>query len=236
MGLDVYVGSLTRYYAGDWELIAQQAARETGVPLQVVRAQADPADAIRDPDAIRPVVKQWRDQLSESLSEHLSAPLDWNEEADAPYFTDKPAWDCYSDLLLWAAYSEHPELARPENSIEDFGHDPAYARSTAKDFRSRYFHLLEVEWWLPCDFSFVFQAEKVGGGAVLIGSSVILARQFEDLNSRTWRAPSDLLGAWRREGSEHGAPLESGARFAFAVLRDLAEKSVTNRLPMLLDY
>jgi hypothetical protein len=35
MGLDVYVGSLTRYYAGDWELIAQQAAREIGVPLQI---------------------------------------------------------------------------------------------------------------------------------------------------------------------------------------------------------
>jgi hypothetical protein len=207
-----------------------------GVPLQIVRSQSDPADAIRDPGAIRPVVKQWRDQLSESLSEHLSAPLDWNEEADAPYFTDKPTWDCYSDLLLWAAYSEHPHLVRPEDSVEDFGHDPACAMSTAKDFSSRYSHLLEVEWWLPCDFNFVFQAEKVGGGHVLIGSSVALARQLKDLNSRSWRAESDRLGAWRREGSGHGAPLESGARFAFALLLDLSNKSVANRLPMLLDY
>jgi hypothetical protein len=227
---------LTRYYAGDWELIAQQAAREMGAPLQIVRAHADPADAIRDPDAIRPVVNQWRDQLSESLSEHLSTPLDWNEKADAPYFTDKPAWDCYSDLVLWAAYSEHPELVRPEDSIEEFGQDPAYARCIGKDFTSRYSHLLEVEWWLPCDFNFVFQAEKLGGGPVLIGSSVALVRQLEDLNSRTWRAELDLLGAWLREGSEHGAPLESGARFAFALFRDLAHKSVANRLPMLLDY
>jgi hypothetical protein len=135
MGLDIYVGSLTRYYSGDWELIAQQAAREMGVPLQIVRSQKDPADAIRDPGAIPPVVKQWRDQLSESLSEHLSAPLDRNEEPDAPYFTDKPAWDCYSDLPLWAAYSEHPDLVRPKDSVEDFGHDPAYAMSTAKGFQ-----------------------------------------------------------------------------------------------------
>jgi hypothetical protein len=227
---------LTRYYSGDWELIAQQAARDMGVPLQIVRSHNDPADAIRDPGAIRPVVKQWREQLSESLAEHLSTPLDWNEEVDAPYFTDKPAWDCYSDLLLWAAYSEHPDLARPDDSVEDFGHDAAYTRSTAKNFRSRYSHLFEVEWWLPCDFSFMFQAEKVGGGPVLVGSSVVLARQLEDLNSRTWRAESDLLDAWRREGSDHGAPLESGARFAFAVFRALAEKSITNRLPMLLDY
>jgi len=125
MGLDVYVGSLTRYYAGDWELIAQQVAREAGVPLQIVRTNADPADAIRDPAIIGPVVNRWRDQLSASLSEHLSAPLDWNEEADQPYFTDKPAWDCYSGLMLWAAYSEHPELKRPDDNAEDFGHDPA---------------------------------------------------------------------------------------------------------------
>jgi hypothetical protein len=236
MGLDAYVGSLTRYHAGDWEMIAQRAAREMGLPLQLVRSQDDSADAVRDPDAIRPVVKQWRDQLYESLSEHLSAPLDWNEDADAPYFTDKPAWDCYSDLLLWAAYSEHPDLVRPEDSVEDLGRDPAYARSTAKNFRSRYSHLLEVEWWLPCDFSFVFQAEKVSGAPVLIGSSVALRRQLEDLNSLTWRADLSRLIAWQREGSECGASLETGARFAFAILSGLADESVANRLPMLLDY
>jgi hypothetical protein len=82
----------------------------------------------------------------------------------------------------------------------------------------------------------VFQAEKVGGGPVLIGSSAALLRQLEDLNSHTWRSDFGLLGTWRREGSEHGAPLEAGARLAFAILRDLADKSVANRLPMLLDY
>ena len=206
------------------------------MPLQIVRSQNDSADAIRDPDAIRPVVKQWRDQLSESLSEHLSASLEWNEEADAPYFTDKPAWDCYSDLLLWTAYSEHPELVHPEDNVEDLERDPAYARSTAKDFRSRYSHLLDVEWWLPCDFKFVFQAEKVGGGSVLIGSSVVLVSQLDELNARTWQADAAMLDMRQRDGSEHGAPLESGARFAFALFWGLAAKSVSNRLPMLLDY
>ena len=31
MALDVYVGSLARYYAGEWENIAEKAARERGV-------------------------------------------------------------------------------------------------------------------------------------------------------------------------------------------------------------
>lgn len=37
MGLDIYVGSLTRYYSGDRETVIQQDARETGRPLRSFR-------------------------------------------------------------------------------------------------------------------------------------------------------------------------------------------------------
>jgi hypothetical protein len=37
MGLDIYVGSLTRYYARDWETVVQKHARESGIKLTVVR-------------------------------------------------------------------------------------------------------------------------------------------------------------------------------------------------------
>jgi hypothetical protein len=33
VGLDIYVGSLTRYLAGNWELVAQKAACEMGLEL-----------------------------------------------------------------------------------------------------------------------------------------------------------------------------------------------------------
>lgn len=42
MGLDVYVGSLTRYYSGDWESVVEQAAREQGLDFHVLRV-AEPA-------------------------------------------------------------------------------------------------------------------------------------------------------------------------------------------------
>jgi hypothetical protein len=38
MGLDIYVGSLTRYYRRDWETIVQQAGRELG---PIAQLQAD---------------------------------------------------------------------------------------------------------------------------------------------------------------------------------------------------
>jgi hypothetical protein len=54
VGLDIYMGSLTRYYAREWESAAQQAAREMGVEFEVIR-QHDPPDAISDSAQIRPL-------------------------------------------------------------------------------------------------------------------------------------------------------------------------------------
>ena len=235
VGLDIYVGSLTRYYVGDWELVAQKAAREMGLQLTVVRKH-DPEDAIRDPEQIRPIVLAWREGLSRALCESLTEPLEWNENEDTPYFTDKPTWDCYADLLLWAAYDEQPDLSRPDQHVEQWDQDPAYKLCTEDGFGSRYSHLYDVELWLPCTFGFVFKTEDVGGTPVLVGSSIALRKQLEDLNRRTWQADDDLLEKWGFNGADHGAPLETGARFAFALFLKLPRHSVQNKLAMRLDW
>jgi hypothetical protein len=236
MGLDVYVGSLTRYYSRDWETVVQQAGREGGFQVEVVR-QADDADAVTDPDAIREAVVAWRGQLSEALAGSLKQPLDWREDADAPYFTDKPAWDCYSDLLLWAAHQEHPQMQRPERCLEDWTADQAYRLSNAEGSGTRYPNLLKgAEWWLPAELPFVFSAADLSGAPAVFGSSIGLAAELAELNSRTWKADQDTLRAWRREGAEHGSPLEVGARFAFAVFDSLLRDANRHRLVMKLDY
>jgi len=235
MGLDVYAGSLTRYLAGDWELVTQKAARELGVQLEVVRKH-QPEDAIRDPDAIRPVVQHWRDSLSEALREKLSSPLDWDEASGAPYFTDKPTWDCYAALMLWAAYDEQRHLSRPFDGPAEWSDDPAYKASTATGFYSRYSQLYDVAMWLPCDFHFVFQADFITGSEMLIGSSIELSRQLDVLNQRTWTANVPTLDQWRFDGAEKGATLETSARFAFSIFKTLADQSTDHHLPMLLDW
>jgi hypothetical protein len=37
MGLDVYVGPLSRYYGSQWETIIQQYGQERGMGVQVIR-------------------------------------------------------------------------------------------------------------------------------------------------------------------------------------------------------
>lgn len=39
----------------------------------------------------------------------IESDLDWDERADASYFTDKPDWDCFGALVLLAAYEEEPK-------------------------------------------------------------------------------------------------------------------------------
>src|SRR5262245_36489769 len=222
MGLDVYVGSLTRYYARDWETVVQRHARETGMPLTVLRPN-EAEDAVTDQDTIRTAVCTWRDNLSAGLGDNIAGPLDWDESAESPYFTDKPAWDSYASLLLWAAYLEHPDLVRPEACVEDWTTDEAFKRSSSRDFQTEYPALLcNTEVWLPADFRFTFAATDVSGKVANFGSVAGLLEELQEINARTWGADEATLQSWRSQAANYLAPLEVGARFAFAIFYDLA--------------
>lgn len=207
-----------------------------GLSIQVIRQHADAPDALRDPEQIRPIVVDWRESLSASLQQHLASPLDWEETADAPYFTDKPTWDCYSDLILWAAYDEQRHLSRPTQHIQDWSEDPAYRIVSHSDIDNRYSHLYDLLLWLPSDFGFIFKTSDIAGTELLVGSSMVLLRQLAELNNRTWQADVATLHQWRRDGADSGCPLEVGARFAFAVFYELTMEAVKHRLPMRLDW
>ena len=245
MGLDIYVGSLTRYFSRDWRTIVQQWAESgKGPPVEIVR-QNEPDDAVTDPELIRPAVVAWREGLNHALAPHVRSRVDWDEEGKTPYFTDKPAWSCYGALILWAAYSEHPDLTRPRSNplalpdrrTGDWHDDPAYRRSTTDGFATSYGQLLDdVEVWLPGDFSFTFEAQWITGKTIRFGSCQRLVAQLDALNTSTWKVAAAELERWRRDGAEFEAPLEVSAHFAFAVTRSLAGEAVQHRLPMLLDY
>ena len=185
---------------------------------------------------MRPLVQEWRAGVSAALTDHLAEPLDWDESLNAPYFTDKPGWDCHTALMLWAAYDEQPHLERPNLPVEHLTADPAFCACTDEEFGSRYSQILQPTIWLPNDFRFLFESDFVGGDQRMFGSSRELAWQLDDLNQRTWNASQQTLETWLREGAEFGAPLETSARFAFAIFKTAADQSVQHRLPMLMDW
>ena len=259
MGLDVYVGPLTRYYAGDWETVIEQYAREHGVDLEVVRPKEDAAandrelqeileefareegyeiqiggtesDAAIDADALSEAVDRWRAALSEAVGLVLA----WDESPEAPYYTDKPAWDGYGSLQVLEAYDEHRRDTLPKRAVSEWDKDSTW-RTVAAGAAPRYRHLYAPEIWLPSDFDLPLPADDVAGNPIFVGSSVRLLAELRALNERTYRGSADDLARWRKEGAEADGPFNNAARFGLAVFVDLAEKSVREHLPMALDY
>ena len=233
VGLDVYVGTLTRYFSRDWKTIVEQAAESSGTPVRVIRAN-EPADAIRDPLQIRPAVIVWRGQLTKALGSNIASPLDWGEEDGRPYFTDKPDWDGYWALLLLASYDEKGK-ARPKHLMEHPEKDRVLSDAKKTD---RYKQILLPVIWLPAQFDFAFTGPHLTGQQVTFGSAPRLLDALAELNQRTFKATPEDLDRWRFEGptDEKPNPFERTARFAFAVFTQLTEKAVSERLPMILDY
>jgi hypothetical protein len=236
MALDVYVGSLTRYYAGDWESVGDRTSRERG--RQTGSSQPRPAGAPKkDRERLQASVLAWRRALDGALAPHLAEPLAWNETSESPWFTDRPDWDGFGSLVLWAAYAEQPTLRRPAALPREWDDDAALVRSNAEGFRSRYSHLVRnVELWLPTTLDFTFEAEDVDGRRIIVGSSTTLRRQLGELNAATWKMDDDEMTALARRRSPRRASLEVTARRAMALMSGLVRQAVQHRLPVKLDY
>lgn len=218
MALDVYVGSLTRYYSGDWQTVAEPA---------------DTAHAKGDREAVRRSVLRWRRDAADAAGD----PLDWSEADGTPYFTGRPGWDGFGSLVLWAAYAEHPTLMRPVRLPEGWDADPALLRSSRKAIGSRFSQLVcNAELWLPCPFEFTFECADIGGRRIVVGSAIALRRQLMELNGAAWKADRRAVADWARAPLAGDAPLEISARYGFAVLLGLVEHAIEHRLPMKLNY
>ncbi len=194
-------------------------------------------DQVTDPAEVQAAIKAWQDRMREGLKAHLQAPFEWPDTPDSPYFTDKPGWDGYSALVLWAAHDQNPGHPLPAVAPSEWTKDSAYLAAVKEASEGRYSQLIGgPELWLPPSFPFVFQSQDPAGKTVDMGSIPELVEQLHDLNDRTWKASSADLIEWRRAGADFGAPLETSARFTHAVFSYCAEAALTHGLAVKLDY
>jgi hypothetical protein len=236
VALDVYVGSLTRYYTRDWENVVQQQARIEGYQYTQITPDG-PLDQQRRPtvDEVQPAIRAWQEALTRGLGSHLDEPLNWDESPGAPYFTDRPGYPGYSGLLLWASYADKPGVDRPSQLPEDGWYsDPVFTAAIEKESKTPYRQILQPEIWLPCRFDFCFQGPSPVDQPAWIGSSIALLKQVEALNAATFRASEPELASYLKEEFEAASELEHAAKFTLAVFLELARKSVEHRVPMLL--
>lgn len=253
MALDIYCGTLTRYYMHDWETADQQWARANGVALPLGR----PGDDEHPPlDQVVAGMEAWRDALADYLHDEFGCELYWEENNDTAYFTDKPDWDGYGAVLLWALCTEQgiapPDLLQPG---WDYTEDGVYQQFLNAPYDTAYPALLcDAQLFLPADADFLLQAEDPCGNESIVTSSFSLLRDLQRLNERTWRADRATIAEWAGQGfpggqtytvrggkpylvqDERQPSLEQAAQFGFGVLYALAEYATSHHVPMLFDY
>lgn len=260
MGLDLYAGTLTRYYTRNWKTITQQWAEQNGYGFQVVRPDGEAAEGAQQvpPEEVRRYMEHWRDDLLAALQkpdELLLSP--WLEDADAtPYYTEKPDWDAFGALLLAAAcavygepvpetvekgwnYVEHPLIVR-------LGSDPGEVWSL---FRG-------AEWWLPLAGMHLFRVTLPGGEEKAVGSLSWLRRDLETINQLLWNADDATIRSWETtEGYPADAAAQADgtidvdnaqvhtrydtqslAKYAFSLFWQALEFAEQHKTPLLLDY
>jgi hypothetical protein len=240
VGLDVYVGPLTRYHLGDWLTIVQQMGRRNGMTVRIMR---DGPDVAAEPGEVTAAVGAWRTGLADGLN----SALDWPEGPDLPYWTDKPDWDGFGAIVLAAAYEVEPDL-RPWTS-EELGwsqqqpDDPrrystAPAVLAAAQHPEPFITLLSgVEWWLPLPGGWVIEAPRPLGSPVRMAAVEQLVDELELLAGRLGLSDESRWQQTVQTGPPaSGAPVEDVARFGLSVLLPLAYRAHEQRQPLLLDY
>jgi hypothetical protein len=237
VGLDVYVGPLSRYYTGGWETVVQQYAREQGLELRFATPEGEIENRFEDApsaDEVREGIDAWQ----RAVGDALGVTLEWNESEEAPWFTDKPDWIGFGALQLLAAYDDRDELKQPKKHATEWQDDKVWKKAT-KSFEQgedvRYPHLYLPELWLPVMFERPFRGPDLGGDYIAIGSLPRLAHELRALASRTVGDDRQALTAWR-ESPDVDDSFEAAARFGLAIFLELAEHGVEHRLPMKLDY
>lgn len=253
MGLDLYAGTLTRYYTQNWKTVTQQWAEQGGMAFSRISPGGEGED-LPDVDETEEAVSDWRDSVLTALARPDQPPfLPWEENNYAPYYTEKPDWDAFGALLLYAACQKYGlEVPKVIPKGWDFQqHD--IIRQAFEDEELTWTLFGGVEWWLPMDGYFSFRGGSPAGHEINIGTTDVLQAELERINELGWQADQDMILSWsktegypadgemidgqyRPTGEHTEYNTESLAKFAFSIFYQAVLFAKENHLPLLMDY
>lgn len=252
MGLDLYAGTLTRYYAQNWKTAVQQWAEQNGYQFQKLTPDGGPAAEEKpDPALVRQDIEAWRDAVVNGVMPENRRDA-WPEDNEKPYYTDKPDWDAYGALLLYGA-SRIFDAPLPPTVKKGWQFDSHPLIQRARQEALNWSLFSGAEWWLPLEGCFYFQCDTPAGNETVISTTDTLLEDLNRLNDFQWRADADTVLSWSdTEGYPPDAAIQDGryvpgeaaeeyrteslAKFAFSMLYQAACFSKEHNVPILLDY
>lgn len=214
MGLDIYAGTLTRYYSNNWKTIVQQFCEDNGIEFAKEDDNGMEIDKQeQSPEEICQIVSEWRDGIIDSIEQQKkksnsffnlfkkkdASTLAWEENNTKDYYTDKPDWDAYGALLLFVAsiiYDEEIPKTLPKNW--DFESNPLIQRLHADKKTAGWSLFRSAMMWLPIDEGFTFTDTTPDGNEITISTSGNLINELNDINAMCWKADEETILYWRK--------------------------------------
>ncbi|WP_066454704.1 hypothetical protein [Anaerotruncus rubiinfantis] len=255
MGLDIYAGTLTRYYNHNWKTQAQQFAEENGWGFQTIRPDEQDGGDAATPEEVLEGMCGWRDGVVAGLSQALGEPVvSWTEDNEKAYRTNKPDWEAYGCLVLCSACYQLGERM-PQTVVKGWKwyEDPVIQKAHASKECGGSL-LSGVELWIPLDQAITFDYSDPCGDSARIGTIGGLLGELDAINAGMWQADRETIVSWQKsEGYPQDAQIVDGklvptgesctefdaqslAKYAFSIFYDLAAYAQDNRLPFKMDY
>lgn len=261
MGLDIYAGTLTRYYNRDWETIVQSISEANGQKCVITNGLGNEIKPVEDEAEIKQtyeIICSWANDLVKSIDSidpSLPSKL-WDERSEQDYFTDKPDWMAYGALvMLQACHLQNCLLPGfVENGWNAYD-EPVVKKSMLQEIDSSL--LSDVTLWLPIDKKAIFVATSPSGDEAHISTLPLLKQELEELNRHIWNADEATILSWRDDkyyipvNRKESKPLfgflfrkrqkdkfrtEDLAQCAFSILYQAVNFAIKHKVPLLLDY
>jgi len=232
MNVDLFVGTLTRYYSEQWENAATRAGRRS--PFGPHKHKG--GQAVTDPVDLQGVIAQWLEEATFKLKEHLKEPLAWKEGMLQPHFVGELGMAGYGGAMLLTAYTGNAHLPRPVTMMKTWEGDPAIDACMKAEKKDALWEVMNCGIWFPVEFSFGIGMKDPSGQPIKAGSVDLLWRALLYLNEVNWGASSEQMAAWRERPPGDADTFDSQAQFGFAVFHEMCRLARENRLPIKLHY
>lgn len=230
MLIELYAGTLTRYYSEQWENTRTRAGGKspfTG-PQQ--------AGAVSDPVELQGVIADWREKASEKLKEHLPEPLAWQEGMLPPYETTELTFQGYGGAIMLAAYTVTGYVPRPTTYQKSWDKNPAIEQLLKEPKNNAIWEILNCSLWLPCPFQFGIGMKDPSGSPIRCGSVDMLWSCLQQLNEANWNASPERIADWQRIELSEDMTFDRQAQFGFAHFFAMCRLAREKRLPLKLHY
>lgn len=264
MGLDIYAGTLTRYYTRNWKNRSQQYAEEIGVKCRMTDEHGNEIKPVEDKaeiEKIRDAVCQWADFLTTNIDPDLPSPA-WDEKSEHDYFTEKPGSMAYDSLMMLMAYRIlDRRLPKYVGKVWDPSDDPVVEEARSQKLPGSL--LPGATLWLPIAPKVIFVSDAPLGGEILVSTISVLKEELEEINREMWNADETTILSWKsdkyyvpvrrmsarrfllslRYGRDMGIEIkrenfltEDLAKCAYSILYDAVRFATEKQVPVILDY